>query len=328
MKLLITGGAGYIGSVTNRFLRDKGIETVIFDNLSTGRKQATGGSELIVGDLCNAQDIEPVMKSGKFDAVIHFAALALAGESMAKPSEYYRTNIMGGINLLEAMRKGNCGTIIFSSTCAVYGYPDILPVSEQESYKPVSVYGSSKRMFEEVLEWYQKIYGMKYAFLRYFNAAGAWPDGTLGEAHPVETHIIPIALDVALGKRKTFQVFGNDYDTPDGTCIRDYIHVLDLAEAHSLAVDHVRTTGNSLVANLGVGKGYSNLEIIKAVEVVTGKRLPTEIVDRRPGDPDRIYADNTRAKTILGWTPKHSDIQTIVTDAWEWHRRRVAGDES
>jgi UDP-glucose 4-epimerase len=321
MKLLITGGAGYIGSVTNRYLTQKGIETIVFDNLSTGRKQAVEGSQLVVGDLCNAAQIDAVMEKGKFDAVIHFAAMALAGESMEKPSEYYRNNILGGINLLDAMRKANCNTIIFSSTCAVYGYPDTLPVSEEESYKPVSVYGSSKRIFEEVLEWYQKIFGIQYAFLRYFNAAGAWSDGTLGEAHPKETHIIPIALDVALGKKKAFQIFGNDYDTPDGTCIRDYIHVLDLAEAHALAVEHVRSTGKSLVANLGVGKGYSNMEILKSIESVTGKKLPVEIVERRPGDPDRIFADNTRARTVLGWTPKHSDIQTIVASAWEWHRR-------
>ncbi len=213
MKVLITGGAGYIGSITNKVLRDKGIDTVIFDNFSTGHKESIGNTECITGDLRNKEDIDAVFHKYKFDAVMHFAALALAGESMEKPYLYFQNNILGGLNLLSAMKDAGCNTFIFSSTCAVYGYPDHLPVTENESYKPVSVYGASKRNFEEILEWYEKIYGIRHAFLRYFNAAGALTDGSLGEDHPGETHIIPIALQVAAGIKKEFTVFGNDYHT-------------------------------------------------------------------------------------------------------------------
>jgi UDP-glucose 4-epimerase len=265
MKLLITGGAGYIGSVTNKILTDNGIETVIFDSLATGHRQAVGNTRLIVGDLKNREAIVGLFSREKFDGVIHFAALALAGESMEKPAAYFENNILGGLNLLEAMRQSDCRNIVFSSTCAVYGFPENLPVSEKEGYKPVSVYGSSKRMFEEILDWYEAIYGIRHAALRYFNAAGAFPDGSLGEDHPLETHIIPIAIAVARGVRSAFTVYGNDYHTPDGTCIRDYIHVSDLAEAHLKAVEYLISHQKSLVVNLGVGRGYSNLEILDAV---------------------------------------------------------------
>jgi len=263
------------------------------------------------------------LRREKFDAVVHFAALALAGESMEKPYEYYLNNIVGGLNLLEAMRLGGCTRIIFSSSCAVYGYPDKLPVSEGESYKPVSVYGSSKRMFEEVLEWYGKIYGLKYAFLRYFNACGALPDGTLGEDHPQESHIIPIAIQTAMGQRDLFKIFGHDYRTPDGTCIRDYIHVVDLAQAHIKAIDYIQH--KSLILNLGVGKGYSNLEILKAVEKVSGRKIKSEFVARRAGDPDSIYADSTLAGKLLDWKPVYTDIHAIVETAWKWHTSHPDG---
>jgi UDP-glucose 4-epimerase len=321
MKLLITGGAGYIGSITNKILMDRGYETVVFDNLSTGHKDAVYKSKLFIGDLKNPNDLKAVFENDKFDAVIHFAALALAGESMEKPYAYYENNILGGLNLLEAMRKSDCKTIIFSSTCAVYGFPDHLPVSETESFKPVSVYGSSKRMFEEIIEWYEKIYGIKHAFLRYFNAAGALLDGSLGEEHPIETHIIPIAMDVALGKKSAFKLFGNDYKTSDGSCVRDYIHILDLADAHVRALDYVKNKQKSVEVNLGVGKGYSNLEILREIEKITGKNIPVEYVSRRSGDPDSIYADNSKAKTLLEWVPQYSDISTIVQSAWKWHTR-------
>ncbi len=321
MKILITGGAGYIGSVTNRFLRDIGHTTVIFDNLSTGRREACGDTELIVGDLKNKDSIQRAMSGKSFDAVIHFAALALAGESMEKPYAYYENNIVGGLNLVEAMRGSGCNTLVFSSTCAVYGFPDTLPVTEVEEYKPVSVYGSSKRMFEEILEWYGNIFQFRYVNLRYFNASGAYPGGMLGEAHPVETHIIPIALDVALGRRSEFSLYGDNYQTPDGTCIRDYIHVMDLADAHLKALEYMRRGGKSDAFNLGVGKGYSNKEVITTVEQVTGKKIPLSVVPRRPGDPDSIYADNTKARTALEWDPKYSDITTIVESAWKWHTR-------
>lgn len=325
MKLLITGGAGYIGSITNRFLRDQGHTTVVFDNLTTGHKEAIGDTRLIVGDLRKPEDIEKAFSGESFDAVIHFAALALAGESMEKPAEYFENNIMGGTNLLEAMWKAGCKTIIFSSTCAVYGFSKKLPVAEEESYKPVSVYGASKRMFEEVLEWYDTIYGVKHVNLRYFNAAGALLDGTLGEAHTMETHIIPKALDAATGKASEFHLYGDDYKTKDGTCIRDYIHVLDLADAHVKAVEYLKNGGASASINLGVGKGYSNKEVLGMVEKVTGKKVPVKVAPRRPGDPDAIYADNTKAKKILGWNPQHSDLETIVKTAWDWYQKHPNG---
>lgn len=321
MNLLITGGAGYIGSIANRYLRDLGHQTVVFDNLTTGHKVAVGDTKLIVGDLKNPGDIEKAFEVESFDAVIHFAALALAGESMDKPAEYFINNILGGTNLLEAMQKAECKTIIFSSTCAVYGLPEKLPVTENESYKPVSVYGSSKRMLEEVLEWYDKIYGIKYVNLRYFNAAGALLDGTLGEAHNPETHIIPKALDAAAGNAYEFQLYGGDYKSPDGTCIRDYIHVLDLADAHIKAVEYLIKGGVSMSFNLGAGKGYSNKEVLSMVEKVTGKKISVKVVPRRIGDPDAIFADNTKAKTVLGWNPIHSNLETIVKSAWDWHQK-------
>jgi UDP-glucose 4-epimerase len=267
MNILVTGGAGYIGSVTNRILRDRGWQTVIFDNLSAGHRQAAGDTQIVVGDLRDRESINAVFNDRKIDAVIHFAALALAGESMQKPYEYYVNNIIGGLNLLEAMRAHDCKTIVFSSTCAVYGHPQTLPVTEREPYKPVSVYGASKRNFEEILSWYEKIYGIRYAALRYFNAAGAMPDGTLGEDHRPESHIIPIALDVAAGTRPEFTVFGDDYDTPDGTCIRDYIHVLDLADAHIRAVER-------LSASAGVfgGKSGSREGIFQSGGVIRSRK--------------------------------------------------------
>jgi UDP-glucose 4-epimerase len=328
MKLLITGGAGYIGSVTNKYLRENGIDTMVFDNLSTGHRQAIGDTPLVIGDLKNRQSIVDLFQREKFDGVIHFAALALAGESMEKPALYYENNILGGLNLLEAMRMSGCQNIVFSSTCAVYGFPQSLPVTEKESYKPVSVYGSSKRMFEEILDWYERIYGINYASLRYFNAAGAMLNGSIGEFHPTETHIIPIAIDVACGKRPVFTVYGNDYQTTDGTCIRDYIHVLDLASAHLKAITHLIDLHKSLTVNLGVGRGYSNLEILQAIETISKKTIKREFGVRRPGDPDSIFADSRLAAEILDWKPKYSDIDTIVESAWKWHTAHPEGYDS
>jgi len=325
MKFLITGAAGYIGSITNWYLRSKGHDTVIFDNLISGHKESVGETKLIVGDLRNPNDILQALTSEKFDAVIHFAALALAGESMEKPGEYFHNNIDGGLNLLEAMRKADVKTIIFSSTCAVYGFPKTLPVTEDMPIAPASVYGQSKYMFEQVLDWYTKIYSFQTAKLRYFNACGALEDGSLGEDHAPETHIIPVAIKAVMNPNPTFNVFGNDYDTKDGTCIRDYIHVLDLADAHLKAAEVVAKSHESLLVNLGVGKGYSNLEILKVVGKVTG--TPIEIISkpRRWGDPDMIYADNSKAKRILGWEPKFTSLESIIETAWEWHRNHPNG---
>ncbi|MBI4066594.1 UDP-glucose 4-epimerase GalE [Candidatus Gottesmanbacteria bacterium] len=322
MKVLITGGAGYIGSITNAILRQQGYETVVLDNLSLGHAQAVGDTKLIVGDLRNMGDIDRVFTEESFDAVIHFAAYSLAGESMEKPYEYYDNNLRGGLNLLEAMRRHGCRDIIFSSTSAVYGYPTKIPVTEEERIAPVSVYGSSKRMVEEMIEWYGNIYGMRFVSLRYFNAAGAMPDGSVGEHHTNESHIIPNALEVAFGKRERFEVYGNDYETPDGTCIRDYIHVVDLAAAHMKSVEYLLKGSASVAINLGVGKGYSNLEVLDAVERVTGKKVARSFGPRRSGDPAKLWADNTKAMDVLGWEPKYSDLETIVETAWKWHQKK------
>ncbi len=325
MRILITGGAGYIGSVTNAILRERGYKTVIFDNLSFGHAKAVSGTKLIVGDLRNKEEIDQAFASETFDAVIHFAAYSLAGESMEKPYEYYDNNLRGGLNLLESMSSHGCSSLIFSSTSAVYGHPVDVPVTENAVINPVSVYGSSKRMMEEMINWYGVIYGIRSVCLRYFNAAGATLDGTLGEDRRVETHIIPIALEVAAGKRKHFEVYGNDYDTPDGTCIRDYVHVVDLATAHLGSVEYLAKGSASEAINLGVGRGYSNLEVLDAVERVIGKRVARVFGPRRAGDPAKLWADNKKAKKLLGWEPKHSDLETIIRSARKWHQKNPNG---
>lgn len=325
MKVLITGGAGYIGSITNAVLCQQGYETVVFDNLSLGHKEAVGDAKLIVGDLRNKEDIDGVFIKEHFDAVIHFAAYSLAGESMEKPYEYYDNNLRGALNLLEAMRKNGCRTIIFSSTSAVYGYPMHIPVTEEEPVAPVSVYGSSKYMIEEMIEWYGRIYGIQSVNLRYFNAAGAMPDGSLGEVHAHESHIIPLALEVTIGKRVTFEVYGNDYETDDGTCIRDYIHVVDLSDAHIKSIEYLKKGGASVSLNLGVGRGYSNLEVLGTIERVTGKKVVRSYGPRRPGDPAKLWADNRKAKIVLGWKPEFPDLASIIESAWKWHIKHPNG---
>jgi UDP-glucose 4-epimerase len=324
MKFLVTGGAGYIGSITNWLLRSSGHETVIFDNMGNGHKEAVGDTKLVVGDLRNKEDIERVFQNEKFDAVIHFAALALAGESMQKPYEYFHNNIDGGLNLLEAMRVHECKTIIFSSTCAVYGFPKTLPVTEESPIDPASVYGASKRNFEEILDWYDVVHGVKNAKLRYFNASGALPDGTLGESHNPETHIIPVAIHAAMAGTPFF-VYGRDYHTKDGTCIRDYVHVLDLADAHLKAAEHIKETNTSFTVNLGVGKGYSNAEILQIVQDVTGKKIDIQYKERRTGDPDAIFADNSKARKLLGWEPTFTSLRSIIETAWSWHQKHPKG---
>lgn len=324
MKILVTGGAGYIGSITNRMLQDAGFETVIFDNLSEGHRKAVGTTRLIEGDLKDKEGIERVFQSEKFDAVVHFAAKALAPESMEQPYGYFQNNILGGLNLLEAMRKGGSNKIVFSSTCAVYGYPKNLPVDENSPQNPVSVYGETKRMFESILAWYGKLYKISSISLRYFNAAGATEDGRLGEDHKTETHIIPLAIKAAL-ENKPFTLYGDKYDTPDGTCLRDYIHVIDLAAAHVLALTRLTKTGASAVYNLGTQKPYSNKEVVAMVKKVTGKNFFIEVAPPRVGDPAAIYADSTKAKKELGWQPKYDNLEKVVKTAWEWHRKHPDG---
>lgn len=324
MKILVTGGAGYIGSHTVKELQKQNFEVVVFDNLIYGHRGAVDCT-LIKGDLLNKNDIKKVFKKNKFVGVIHFAAFALAGESMTKPAKYFENNLQGGLNLLEAMAENKVNKIVFSSTCAIYGYPKKLPVGEEEEKKPVSVYGESKLMFEKILGWYDKIFGVKSVCLRYFNACGASLDGKLGEDHEPETHIIPLAMKSALTKTGRFTLFGNDYKTKDGTCIRDYIHVLDLASAHTKSLDYLIKEEKSDNFNVGTGRGYSNKEILEMVKKITGVNLRVEIGPRRPGDPDAIFADNRKIKKLLGWKPRFSDLETIIKSAWGWHKSHPKG---
>jgi len=319
MKILVTGGAGYIGSITAKLLGGKGHEVVVFDNLKQGHKESVS-AKLVVGDLLNSKDLE-LLKGENFDAVVHFAALALAGESMEKPFEYFQNNIQGGLNLLEFMRKSDIKKIVFSSTCAIYGTPQKLPVSENTEQNPESVYGESKLAFEKVLRWYDEIYGIKYINLRYFNAAGASLDGQLGEDHNPETHIIPNAINAVLNNSE-FELYGNNYNTKDGTTIRDYIHVEDLAIAHIMAIDKLNRTNKSDSFNLGTGVGYSNQQVLDMVRKISGVDFRIKVTPRRPGDPPEIYADNSKAEKELGFTPKYSDLNTIVKTAWNWHKRQ------
>jgi UDP-glucose 4-epimerase len=319
MKILVTGGAGYIGSVTVKRLLENNFEVVVFDNLRYGHKESVS-CKLVVGDLTNYQDIEKSLGDEKFDAVIHFAAYALAGESMEDPYKYLHNNMLGGLNLLRYMENMNIYNIVFSSTCAIFGTPNEMPVSEDLEKKPESVYGESKLTFEKILFWYDKIYGIKHINLRYFNAAGAAIDGSLGEKHDPETHIIPLAIQAALEKGK-FTLFGDDYPTRDGTCIRDYIHVEDLALVHIQALNKLKQNNQSDSFNIGTGRGYSNKEVIDMVKKVSGIDFPVEISQKRIGDPSEIFADNKKAKNTLGFSPKYSDLETIVKTAWDWHKR-------
>lgn len=323
--ILLTGGAGYIGSITNSLLISRGIPTVIFDNFSTGHMSAFEKTPFIVGDLKNRKDIEKVFFKYDITAVIHFAALALAGESMERPAEYYQNNILGGVNLLETMRRNKCHHIVFSSSCSIFGAPEKLPVTEDTPKNPLSVYAETKLMFEHILKRYDTIFGTKYAALRYFNASGASLDGNRGEDHLPESHIIPNAILTALKKRQTFDLYGTDYHTPDGTCIRDYIHVEDLAIAHAKALDLLTKTDTSNEFNLGSGKGYSNKEILKMIEKISGTKIPVTQHPRRPGDPDAIFADPAKAEKILGWKAEHSDLETIIKTSWKWHTNHPDG---
>lgn len=314
MKVLVTGGAGYIGSVTTELLLNKGYEVAVFDNFERGHRDAVDPrARVIEGDLRNREDIMYAMRAVRPDAVMHFAAFALVGESMENPLLYFRNNVLGGINLAEAMRASDVQTIIFSSTCATYGIPEKIPMTEDLPQRPANPYGESKLQFEKILKWRDEREGTRSVFLRYFNAAGATE--RFGEHHDPETHLIPNVLFAALGKTDKVMIFGDDYDTPDGTCIRDYIHIVDLAEAHILALQkEVRGP-----FNLGNGDGYSVKQVIDAAREVTGRPIRTEVAPRRPGDPPRLIADATKAHTVLGWKPRYPDLRVIVEHAWKWH---------
>ena len=320
MRVFLTGGAGYIGSVTSELLLNEGHEVTIFDNLGRGHREAIEPrADFIEGDLRDKDSVADAMAKVKPDAVMHFAAYALVGESMVQPEIYFRNNVVGGINLAEAMLANNVQKIVFSSTCATYGQPERVPITEDEPQRPQNPYGESKLMFEHTLKWYQELHGMKPVFLRYFNACGATE--TYGEDHDPETHLIPLVLRVALGQRESVKIFGDDYDTPDGTCLRDYIHIVDLARAHILALEK----DVSGPFNLGTGTGNSVLEVIEACREVTGHAIPAELAPRRPGDPARLVAGAEKAETILGWKPKLADMHTIVESAWKWHQAHPNG---
>ena len=322
MKILLTGGAGYIGSVCAEQLLDEGHEVVVFDNLSEGHRRAIDPrARFIEGDLAHRDQIETALSSCRSDAVMHFAANALVGESMHNPSKYFRNNIANGLNLLDAMISAGIRRMVFSSTCAIFGPPDRLPIDESASPRPISPYGESKLAFEKILRWYGEIYGVKFVCLRYFNASGATEK--FGEDHRPETHLIPAVLNVALGQKPKVEIYGTDYETPDGTCIRDYIHILDLARAHILALG-ATTSG---FYNLGTGGGSSVREVIAASRKITGRKIDIIEKPRRPGDPARLIASSEKIKNELGWRPQFQSLDAIIDSAWKWHQKFPRGYE-
>lgn len=321
MVVLVIGGAGYIGSHTARALRRAGHEVIIFDNLSTGYEILAAGFELVKGDMLDAAALRPVLE--RADAIMHFAAHAYVGESVTNPRKYFHNNVEGGLSLLNAAMEAGVKKVIFSSTCAVYGEPSKVPIEENTPRQPVNPYGVSKLFFEQALEAYDRAYGLRYASLRYFNAAGADESGEIGELHDPETHLIPLALRAAAGLGPELHIFGSDYPTPDGTCIRDYVHVNDLASAHVKALDHLVAGKESVALNVGTGSGYSVQQVISAVEEVTGKRVPRKMVPRRPGDPPALVANPAKAETLLDWKATRR-LRDVVATAWNWMERSVA----
>ena len=316
MKILVVGGAGYIGSICAEQLLDEKHAVTIFDNLSEGHRAALDSrAEFIEGDLADRQSIESAFADARPDAVMHFAASALVGESMQNPSKYFRNNIANGLNLLDAMAAKEVEQLVFSSTCAIFGPPDRVPIDESQPARPINPYGESKLAFEKILRWYGEIHGLKFVSLRYFNAAGA--SAKFGEHHRVETHLIPNVLNVALGEKPHVEIFGTDYDTPDGTCIRDYIHIVDLARAHMLALNAPK----SEFYNLGTGGGSSVREVIDAARKVTGRKIEIVEKPRRPGDPPRLIASSEKIKRELGWQPQFQSLDAIIESAWKWHQK-------
>jgi UDP-arabinose 4-epimerase len=354
MRVLVTGGAGYIGSHTCKGLSRAGHEPIVLDNLRVGHRWAVKWGPLLHGDLADAAFIRQVLAAHEIEAVIHFAASAYVGESMREPRNYFRNNVANTLNLLDAVIDAGIRRIVFSSTCATFGIPSRVPIADDEVQSPINPYGESKRFVERVLDWYGKAYGLSWVALRYFNAAGADPEGELGEEHDPETHLIPLAIQAALGERGQLELYGTDYPTPDGTNVRDYIHVSDLASAHLLALEYLageRTVSGArpqsnenssaaaakgasvvrpvsadpqgIAVNLGGGWGYSVREVISSVELVSGCRVPVRTTARRPGDPPILVADSTLARRLLNWQPRFSNLDTIVETAWHWHRSRT-----
>jgi UDP-glucose 4-epimerase len=324
MNILVTGGAGYIGSHATRVLAASGHNLWVYDNLSRGHRAAVLPGRLIEGELADRAQLTDVLRAHNIEAVMHFAAFALVGESVSDPALYYENNVVAALSLLEAMRATHVKKFVFSSTTATYGGPEIIPIAETTPQQPINPYGFTKLVIEHALADYAHAYGWSYAALRYFNAAGAAPSGEIGEDHTPESHLIPIVLQVALGHREAITIFGTDYPTPDGTCIRDYIHVDDLASAHLKALDRLQP-GQGLRLNLGTGRGYSVREVIDACRRVTGHPIPETIGSRRPGDPPELVADSRLAQRVLDWQPQYTDIESIVATAWRWHQSHPRG---
>lgn len=327
MATLVLGGAGYIGSHTVDRLIEKGEKTIVVDSLVTGHRQAVNkDAKFYQGDIADKDFMRQVFKENSdIDAVIHFAAYSLVAESMKKSLKYFDNNTAGMVKLLEVMNEFSIDKIVFSSTAATYGIPEEVPIKETTPQNPINPYGESKLMMEKIMRWADKAYGIKFVPLRYFNVAGAKPDGSIGEDHMPETHLLPIVLQVAMGKRDKLQIFGDDYNTPDGTNIRDYVHPLDLADAHILAVDYLKAGNPSTAFNLGSSTGFSNREILEAARKVTNKEIPAEIAPRRGGDPDVLVASSTKAREVLGWKPQFDDISKIIETAWKWHTLHPEG---
>lgn len=321
MKILVTGGAGYIGSHIVKTLGEKGHDIVVYDNLSYGHKWALLYGRLIVADLADRDSLDSVFKREKFDSVIHMSAYVVVDESIREPIKYYRNNFVNALNLIDTCLKNGVNTFLFSSTAAVYGIPDKVPVTEDTPLAPINPYGASKVMVERVLNDVNLSNNFRYISLRYFNVAGADPLARIGQARKDATHLITVSLRTALGRRETLNIFGTDYPTPDGTCIRDYIHVDDLADAHIFALEYLASGGESRIYNCGYGHGYSVKEVVEKVIEVTGVRFPVKNVDRRPGDPPELIADASKLKEELGWEPRHDDLEYIIKTAWEWEKK-------
>lgn len=326
MAILVCGGAGYIGSHAVKALLEAKREVIVLDNMQTGHIEAVPENvKLALGDLRDIEFLTKVFKENKIEGVIHFAADSLVGESMTNPAKYFENNVVGSMNLLDTMRKNNVKNIVFSSTAATYGEPKNIPILETDETVPTNPYGESKLMVEKLLKWYDYAYGIKYTALRYFNVAGAYPTGEIGEDHNPETHLIPIILQVALGKREKIGIYGDDYPTEDGTCIRDYVHVMDLVDAHILALDRLKNGGESTVYNLGNGEGFSVKQVIDVARKVTKHPIPAEVSSRRAGDPAKLVASSEKAMEELNWKPKYSSLDSIIETAWKWHEENPEG---
>ncbi|WP_315451348.1 UDP-glucose 4-epimerase GalE [uncultured Selenomonas sp.] len=328
MAILVCGGAGYIGSHAVHVLVEKGEQVVIVDNLQTGHRGALNpAAKFYEGDIRDAAVLDKIFTENKIEAVIHFAANSLVGESMEKPLLYFNNNVYGMQVLLEAMVRHGVDKIVFSSTAATYGEPKRVPIHEDDETCPTNTYGETKLTMEKMMKWVSRANGVRYVSLRYFNAAGALPDGSIGEDHKTETHLIPLILQVPTGRRDHITVFGDDYPTPDGTCLRDYIHVVDLADAHVLALEYLRKGGASDIFNLGNGQGFSVKEMIAAAEKATGRSIKVEIGARRAGDPAQLIASSEKARTVLGWKPQFTDVEQVIGTAWKWHESHPHGYE-